>query len=462
MKNLDVMVVDLDHGMIGVNFLNFTTQANKEAGQLNWAIQNATLYPNISAINDQVIKGNFWGAVVVQPNASSNLYQAFIEKTVDYDPSKAFAFIYDEGRDPLVVNPYIVASMYTQFLLFTKDFNPAWIKFLLQVSQQNSLNVTALQVAPQVLGTPVAFEEFDLHPLTASIITSATSVAYIWIFLVAGGSTYMVAHMIQPKTRNASVLKSMIILVLPLLTFLATLSMSYSVLLLAFGVPFPSGVSQFLSLFAGMLLVQCAVASMVLFLIHLIPVVYIPAITTTFVIMNVVAVFNPVDLMPKFYRWVYAMPFLNGVQISRFVLMGSYNRLEYNIPVLAAWVLIPMVLLPFAISRQKRLAKEVQIEEREEERQAETLRLWQQKQLPFKKLQHVGRDEWNKEGVIRKTPKRSSLVRGERHFQIMDMDYDEDDEHMTGKQEEIGSSGSENERRNYPAHAQAYSLPAFN
>ncbi|KAF8930886.1 hypothetical protein BGZ58_007957 [Dissophora ornata] len=452
MENFNVMVVDLDQGMIGFNFLNFTKQTNEEPGQLNWSIQDAKLYPNTSIIQDQIINGYFWGAVVIQPNASSNLYKSFVDKTVDYDPNKAFAFIYDGGRDPLVVKPYIVANMYTQFLFFTKYFNPAWIKFLLQISQQNNVNVTALQVAPQVLGTPVAFEEFDLHPSTASIITSATTVAYIWIFLIAGGSTYLVAHLVQPKTRNASVLKTMAILLIPLLMFLITLSMAYSVLLLAFGVPFPSGGSQFMSLFAGMLLLQCAVASMVLFLIYLIPVVFIPSFTITFVVMNVIAVFNPVELMPKFYRWVYAMPFLNAVQISRFVLMGSYNRLKYNIPILAAWVLIPVVLLPFAISRQKRLAKEVQIEEEEEEeRQAEELRLRLQKQHQLKELQRIDRVE-DEEGTL------SSLVRGERHVV-----EDAFGEYMTDKEEDIGSNGSENERRNHPthAHAQVYSLPAF-
>jgi hypothetical protein len=130
--------------------------------------------------------------------------------------------------------------------------------------------------------------------------------------------------------------------------------MAYTILLGIFGVPFES-TGHFFMLFLGMLLLQGAVASLVLFLIFMIPIVFIPPITVTFVVMNVIAIFSPVELMPSFYRWVYAMPFLNGVQVSRYILMGSYNRLSYNLPILFAWILVPLTFLPFAIARQKRL-----------------------------------------------------------------------------------------------------------
>ncbi|KAF9908129.1 hypothetical protein BX616_000233 [Lobosporangium transversale] len=366
-KNFNILVVDLDQAMIGLNYLNFTQQLNKQPHQPNWTIGPISQFPTMEVIQEEVRLGHYWGAVVVQPNASSNLNKAFAGPLPDYDPTKAFAFIYDGGRDPLVVKPHIVANMYTQFLMFSKIFNPAWIQFILRYSQERKVNVTALHVAPHVLGTPVAFEEFDLHPPTATIITSATTVAYIWIFLVAGGSTYLVAHLIQPMTRNVSVSRTMVYLLVPLFFYLVTLSMVYSALLPAFGVPFPQGATQFLSLFSGMLMLQCSVAALVLFLINMIPVVFIPGFTITFVILNVIAVFNSVELVPLFYRWVYAMPFLNAVQIARLVLMGSYNRLRYNIPILAAWILLPLVFLPLAIKRQKKAAKDVETLEEEEE-----------------------------------------------------------------------------------------------
>ncbi|GJJ75153.1 ABC-2 type transport system permease protein [Entomortierella parvispora] len=365
LENMSVAVVDMDHSMIGNEFLNFTQKDNLLPGQINWSVQS---YNNLSGVIADVENGNFWGAVVVRANASSQLMKALSVPLKDYDPRQAFYFIYDGGRDPLVVKPYIVASMYTQFLQFTAGFNPGWVSFVLNVVDSNNVTVKSLLDAPQVLGMPVAFEEMDLHPTTATIITSATSVAYIWIFLVAGGSTYLVAHIVQPVTRTASVRKTMVLLLGPLLVFLSSLSMAYSLLLLIFGVPFYSG-AQFMSLFAGMLLLQSAVASLVLFLIFLIPVTVIPSITISFVVMNVIAVFNPVELMPGFYRWVYAMPFLNAVQIARYTLMGSYNRLNYNIPILFAWIIVPLTLLPFAIARQKRLRMEVMEAEEEHRRQ---------------------------------------------------------------------------------------------
>lgn len=352
LKNFDVLVVDLDKSMIANSFINFTQRDSALPKQINWSIQSG--YRDVQGVINDVENGNYWGAVVVMPNASTALNKAVSGPDPNYDPSKAFLFIYDSGRNPLVVKPYIVASMYTQFLQFTTNFNPSWIYFVLNFADSANTTLTPLAKAPQVLGMPVAFDELDLHPPTASIITSATSVAYIWIFLVAGGSTYFVANIVQPVARNASVQKTMLLLVGPLIVFLSSLSMAYTVLLYIFGVPFESA-GQFFTLFLGMLLVQGAVASLVLFLIFMIPVVFIPPITVTFVVMNVIAVFNPVELMPTFYRWIYAMPFLNGVQISRYILMGSYNRLSYNLPILFAWILVPITFLPFAIARQKRL-----------------------------------------------------------------------------------------------------------
>ncbi|KAG0285310.1 hypothetical protein BGZ96_010397 [Linnemannia gamsii] len=352
LKNFDVLVVDLDKSMIANSFLNFTLRDSSIPKQINWLIKSE--YRDVQSVINDIDNGNYWGAIVVMPNASTALNKAVSGPDPNYDPSKAFLFIYDSGRNPLVVKPYIVASMYTQFLQFTTNFNPSWIYFVFTFADNANTTLTPLAKAPQVLGMPVAFDELDLHPPTATIITSATSVAYIWIFLVAGGSTYFVANIVQPITRNASVQKTMLLLVVPLLVFLSSLSMSYTVLLGIFGVPFESA-GHFFKLFLGMLLVQGAVSSLVLFLIFMVPVVFIPPITITFVVMNVIAVFNPIELMPPFYRWIYAMPFLNGVQISRYILMGSYNRLSYNLPILFAWILVPITFLPFAIARQKRL-----------------------------------------------------------------------------------------------------------
>ncbi|KAF9947944.1 hypothetical protein BGZ70_002431 [Mortierella alpina] len=359
MSNLNVLVVDLDQSLIGAIFLNFTKGPVKD-GRINFAIRD---YDSMDEVIEDVDNGEYWGAIVVNPDASSTLNKAVSVPLPNYRPENAFTLIYDSGRDPLVVKPLIVAQMHRHFMEFVGDFNSQWVYLVLQVASEDNQTLTPLMGAPQALGAPIAFSELDLHEATAAIITSATSVAYIWIFFVAGASTYLVANIVQPLARTASVRWTMMLLLLPLFVFLCSLSMAYSVLLRIFGVPFGSA-GQFVALFFAMLLLQSAVASLVLFLIFMIPVPLIPIITTAFVIMNVIAVFHPVELMPPFYRWVYAMPFLNAVQTVRFVLLGSYNRLVYNLPILFAWVMVPITLLPFAITRQKRLLMEVRDLER--------------------------------------------------------------------------------------------------
>ncbi|KAG0223327.1 hypothetical protein BGW42_005981 [Actinomortierella wolfii] len=361
MNNIDVVVVDFDISMVGSEFIQYTQSVNNNPRKINWVVDYTT-YENQQQVMDDVESGKYWGAVVIQPNSSRSLFNALTYSNKNYDPTKAFTMIYDGGRNPLVTKPIVVSGIYMHFVDFIKTFNSKWIFTVLSLAEDGNQTLTSLIDTPWVLGTPVAFQEIDLHPPTASILSSATTVAYIWVFLVAGGSTYFVANAIQPMTRHVSVLKTMVYLLTPLMVFLTVLSFVYSLLLLTFGVPF-NGLSQFLALFGSMLLLQCSVSALVLFLIFLVPVVYIPSITITYVIMNVIAVFNSVELMPTFYRWAYAMPFLNAVQMARYVLMGSYNRLASNIPIMFAWIVMPITLLPFAIARQKRLMSEV--EERE-------------------------------------------------------------------------------------------------
>ncbi|KAF9934368.1 hypothetical protein BGZ67_003877 [Mortierella alpina] len=366
MSNLDVLVVDLDQSLIGAEFLNFTERIVK-AGRINFTIRD---YDDIAAVKEDVDNGNYWGAIVVNEGASTTLNKAVSIPLGDYNPEDAFTLVYDSGRDPLVVKPLIVAQIYRHFMEFVGEFNSRWVYLVIAYADENNQTLTPLLGAPQALGAPIAFRETDLHPPAAAIITSATSVAYIWIFFIAGASTYVVANVVQPLARKASVRRTMMLLLLPLFVFLCSLSMAYSLLLQIFGVPFDSA-GQFIALFFAMLLLQSAVSSLVLFLIFMIPVTLIPIITTAFVVMNVIAVFHPVELMPSFYRWAYAMPFLNAVQVVRYVLLGSYNRLVYNLPILFAWVMVPITLLPFAVTRQKRLLMEVMDLERRDQQQQE-------------------------------------------------------------------------------------------
>ncbi|KAF9952396.1 hypothetical protein BGZ72_006323 [Mortierella alpina] len=383
MSNLDVLVVDLDQSLIGAEFLNFTQRAIK-VGRISFAIQD---YYSLDGVMEDVDNGKYWGAIVVNDDASARLNKAISVPLRDYNPVDAFTMVYDSGRDPLVVKPLIVAQMYRHFMEFVGDFNSLWVYLVITYAEENNQTLAPLTKAPQTLGTPIAFTEMDLHEPAAAIITSATSVAYIWIFFIAGASTYMVANIVQPLARKASVRRTMVLLLLPLFVFLCSLSMTYSVLLRLFGVPFESA-GQFVALFFAMLLLQSAVASLVLFLIFMIPVTLIPIITTTFVVMNVIAVFHPVELMPPFYRWVYAMPFLNAVQTVRYVLLDSYNRLVYNLPILFAWVMVPITLLPFAITRQKRLLMEVMDQERRQQQQ-------QQERRGYSKRRRLYRDGWH-------------------------------------------------------------------
>ncbi|KAF9995926.1 hypothetical protein BGZ65_008464, partial [Modicella reniformis] len=63
--------------------------------------------------------------------------------------------------------------------------------------------------------------------------------------------------------------------------------------------------------------------------------------------------------------WHYGTP----APMARYVLMGSYNRLVYNLPILFAWGLVLLTLLPFAITPQKRLMMEdLALEGRERQR----------------------------------------------------------------------------------------------
>jgi len=66
------------------------------------------------------------------------------------------------------------------------------------------------------------------------------------------------------------------------------------------------------------------------------------------VISNVATSFYPIPFEPGFYRYGYAWPLLNVVQATRTIIFDVHSQIGLNIRVLCAWAAVNIAVSPFA------------------------------------------------------------------------------------------------------------------
>lgn len=73
---------------------------------------------------------------------------------------------------------------------------------------------------------------------------------------------------------------------------------------------------------------------------------------------NVVAALSPPEILNHWYRVNYFFPSLHWWQtLITIYTQGGVNHLRYNLPVLAAWLIVTVVVGSLATSRRTRLAR---------------------------------------------------------------------------------------------------------
>ena len=374
MKNLSIWVVDFD-GQAPYTSTNpfvgpFVTDAIKksmDAGGVEpgYTFASPDRFDNDPLkVRESVYNFEAWAAVVINPNATALLEAAVREGNSSYDPLGACQITYSSARDQTTTSSYIVPSLTMLQKRVVHDFGRAWVAHLLQSNV--SVNHMNMDVAPQGISPGIQFTVYDLRPFGPPIATPAVSIGLIYLIIISffSFSFFLPIHMKYLSPRGHPPLHFYQLIIWRYIATVASyflLSLIYSFVSLAFLMPmnrhpashaWPASnpnaygrgtfVVYWMGNWVGMAAFGLASENMAM----LLGTPWTALWLIFWVISNVATGFYALELAPAFYRWGYAWPMHNIVELTRSTLFDLHPRIGLNFGILFAWVAVDTILFP--------------------------------------------------------------------------------------------------------------------
>jgi len=195
------------------------------------------------------------------------------------------------------------------------------------------------------------FTTMNIRPFDVPVATAIDFVGLIYLLILSFIIAMMnfnarVVHTgLNHHLRTSSLLK--LRLLSPFISYFV-ISFFYSLLDLAFQVPFRRyfGGWGFIIIWMANWMGMCALGFAMEAMITVLTPAFAPFFLVLWIISNVSVSFFPIEMLPRVFRYGYAMPFYNVSRTVRAVIFGTRNQIGLNFGVLFAWIVISMVTIP--------------------------------------------------------------------------------------------------------------------
>lgn len=328
-----------------------------------------------------VFKEEYWAAIIIHANATALLTQAVQRGNSSYDPRGAATIVYNQARDIESYNFYVIPVLDRVTYQITTTFGRSWTQ---QVLNNASYDARVYARAPQALSPGIAFTSINLRPFDPPTAIPTVTIGLIYLIIIAFFSftffipTHMKFVLPNPLSPHPPLRFRQLIVYRWCATIVAYffLSLSYSLVSLAFQIPFshspPAALevdghwtptssirnanylghgtwpTYWLLNFIGMAALGLTCENMAMFLNALSPLPFSALFLIFWVITNVSTGFYAIELASDFYKWGYAWPLRHIVEGSKTLVFGTRSQLGLNFGVLIAWVVVGTVLFPVA------------------------------------------------------------------------------------------------------------------
>ncbi|EIW77627.1 hypothetical protein CONPUDRAFT_128595, partial [Coniophora puteana RWD-64-598 SS2] len=322
-KNLAVWFVDRDDSQLGRSLWTAVSGPNNTGLPLGWqrlSEGDAVLSgeEGNAVVTGAVLNNEIWAAVVVASNATSRLAAARETGDSTFDPRGLVTMYYAQARQEIAIGTYLLPSLTSALSAATGAYATTSAQdYLMRVYAQGRPNTTALQMlarAPQTLVPGVAFSQINLRPLTAPVATAVILVGQIFLAIftsiITMANATARAH-IAPrlKFRSYTVLR----LVVPTAAYVP-LALTYSLVSLAFGLPFDAKYGQgvgFVLFWVYVWLGLCALGLALEAMVTVLTPRFLPFFLFLLIIVNLSAAALPDELQPSLYKYSVAFPMWN-------------------------------------------------------------------------------------------------------------------------------------------------------
>ncbi|KAG8950619.1 hypothetical protein FRC04_007243 [Tulasnella sp. 424] len=321
---------------------------------LTWTVVDSSYLPSNEDVAHAVVEEEVWAAVVVNSDATSLLTSARSSGNSSYDPRTALTFFYNQGRNEIAANsfivPYTTALLQSTLSAFNAKTNAQYFASL--TSGADEVRQQALAViaqAPQTVSQPFNYQAVNLRPYTKTASQAVLLVGQIYIVILSFIITMthdFARGIISPFLRFTSYARMR--LLVPLVIYIPV-SFSYAMVNLPFKITFDAKYTYAGGFFLFWVFVYLGMAAMGLAteaMITLLTPRFIAYFLIALIITNVSVASVPIVLQPSFYRYGYGFPVFNLSEAVRTIIFNTKNHLGLNAGVLLAWVALSMITVP--------------------------------------------------------------------------------------------------------------------
>ncbi|GAA5975256.1 hypothetical protein JCM5350_000210 [Sporobolomyces pararoseus] len=383
---LKIYVYDFDGQLLGPTIVQGLRQTLSSPTHFGLIFRD-TVGKDYAQIAQEIIEEKAWGAVVINANATTN-FQAAVQGTGglldgEWAPSGAMSLYVASSRWFQVILEFLLPFL-EQMLqpMITQACQQAASSFIQSTTPATLSALSATQQA--ALATPFSYQEIDYRPvhpkqwagaapLEAGLIYYTIFSFHIALFLNFARMPFFAA--IKKKGYKLSYPSTLALRFLPLPFAYLILSLSYSLINLAFQLPMDgngyasfgpqAGFMVFWMLnFFTLLALGGAMESML----TLVTMKFFPIFLVCWILLNITSSFFPATVMPHWYRYGYAMPFYHSTIACKHIFWGARDRLGLNFGVLAAWTGLNIVSLSTFEFMWRKIGAKKERKEREKER----------------------------------------------------------------------------------------------
>ncbi|CAX42906.1 nitrosoguanidine resistance protein, putative [Candida dubliniensis CD36] len=364
-KNLKMLVVIEDDSIInGLNpvfgdNLKEILQTPEAKTRGNWKIYNSTEFAQIALksnrtaeeeIMHQIHHQEYWASLHVLPNASYNYFNALSHGDTNYDIVKNTVHsIYETGRDFNGMTQFVIPSI--------SNVENVWLSKQSTMAFDIVGNLTINSTEKlKLLAQPIKFEIVDPVPWNDPILIGPFHdlLIYMTILTLLQFEFFSPVHKAVSKLGIRKRHYMIYRFTASILSFLV-LSLFCCLVTLAFQVDLTVtyGKAGFVVYWMIAFMTMWALGSVNEIMAMLLIIVYPPLVQfwlLFWIIANITPTFTPMAVLPKFFRYGYALPIHNSYEATKTVFFGTYKgQLGRNFGILAAWFAVLSFIFPFVV-----------------------------------------------------------------------------------------------------------------
>ncbi|CAG8885932.1 unnamed protein product [Penicillium egyptiacum] len=360
MKAFTILLVDYDDSIVGQSVKAAYSQL--ESPSFPTLIEHSsTDYPTSNDIRESICKGHYWGAIYVNPNASSRLSAAIASPKAaqTYQNTEALTYVWNGAKYPSYAQ--VISSSLQILVQGTRSAYNA----LNGTAAMSTANTTDTNIA-HVLFDPIGAASIDLKPTNQggrfyyNTVTMVMVILPQFFFVMALNGISAETKIFETLSLRQNIALRLGISVF--FTFITSLCMSGYIW--AFREDWATTHSQFpltwIILWLAMHLHFFIMDSVTAVL----PMKFMPFFVLTWVIVNVSSTLSPFELSPGFYRIGYALPAYELYQVLIDIWTRGCNPTLYrSLPILFSWWLIGIFAF-LAATRRRVLSLSISLESR--------------------------------------------------------------------------------------------------